>query len=148
MLCARIKPNAKVAHSLTSQHRSTNKTRYHSSQKRNKPQYKLFFNFFSPRQSPGAKGVFMSLHFSVIAEFSLTQGKPSLVSTVLYSTHAACTQWPILPNENAPLTISRIFPTIQLARSYIAYLYRVYKKPIPPLVIDGGQQELFLEVSK
>ena len=88
----------------------------------------------------------MSLHFQVIAEFSLAQGKPSLVSTVLYSTHAACTLWPILPNENTPLTISRIFPTLRLAHSYVAYLYRVYKKPIPPLVIDGGQQDLFMEV--
>jgi hypothetical protein len=148
VLCAKTKLNVKAVHSLTSQHRSTNKTHYHSSQKRNKPQYKLFFNFFSPRQSPGAKGVFVSLRFQVIADFSLTQGKPSLVSTVLFSTHAACTQWPILLNENISLTISRIFPTLQLARSYIAYLYRVYKKPIPPLVIDGGQQELFLEVSK
>ena len=89
----------------------------------------------------------MSLHFQVIAEFSLTQGKPSLVSTVLYSTHAACTLWPILPNENTYLATSQIFPTLQLARSYVAYLYRVYKKPIPPLVIDGGQQELFKELS-
>ena len=87
----------------------------------------------------------MSLHFQVIAGFLLIQDKPSLVSTVLYSTHAAYTSWPILPNENSYLTISRIFPTLHLARSYIAYLYRVYKKPAPPLVIDSGQQELFKE---
>jgi hypothetical protein len=35
------------------------------------------------------------------------------------------------------------------AKSYIAYLHGVYKKsPSPPPVLDGGQKELFPEVSK
>ena len=90
----------------------------------------------------------MALHFQVIAEFTLTKGKPSLVNTVLYSTHAACTSWPFQPYKNIFLTTSQIFETLQLARSYIAYLYRVYKKPVPPLVIDSGQQDFFMEVSE
>ena len=107
------------------------------------------FLIYQPSAMPWAKKIFMSLHFQVIVEFSLTLGKLSLVNMGLYSTHTACTQWLILPNENTPLTISRIFPTLQLAKSYIAYLHGVYPhSPAPPPVLDGNQQELFPEVSK
>ena len=89
----------------------------------------------------------MSLHFQVYAEFSLTKGKPQLVSTSISSTHAACTSWPVLPDENTNLTIARVFHTLKTARSYIAYLHGVYPhSPAPPSVLDGGQQELFQEV--
>ena len=91
----------------------------------------------------------MSLHFQVYAEFSLTKGKPQLASTSILSTHAACTSWPVYPYETAYLTISRIFPTMRHAKSYIAYLHGVYKKSTaPPPVLDGGQKDLFSEVSK
>ena len=87
----------------------------------------------------------MALHFQVISEFSLTKGKPSLVSTSIYSTHSACTSFPFSPTGCSFLIHSYIFPTLHLARSYIAHLYRVHKKPIPPLVLDGGQHDLFME---
>ena len=90
----------------------------------------------------------MALHFQVIADFTLSHGKPSLTSISIYTTHAACTLFPFCPNPATYLTISRIFPTLQLAHSYIAYLQGVYPcSPIPPPVIDGGQLELFQEVS-
>jgi hypothetical protein len=91
----------------------------------------------------------MSLHFQVYAEFSLANGKPQLVSTSIFSTHAACTSWPVYPLENLLLTISRIFPTLRHAKSYIAYLHGVYpRRPAPPPVLDGGQKDLFSEVSR
>jgi hypothetical protein len=91
----------------------------------------------------------MSLHFQVYADFTLTKGKPQLVSTSISSTHAACTLWPINPYEHKPLTISRIFPTLQNAKSYIAYLHGVYPhSPALPPVLDGNQQDLFSEVSQ
>jgi len=86
----------------------------------------------------------MALHFQVYADFSLTQGKPQLAATSISSTRSACTDIPFYPYEHSCLTISRIFPTLQLAHSYIAYLHRVYPdSPAPPPVLDGGQQELF-----
>ena len=91
----------------------------------------------------------MALHFQVYANFSLSQGKPSLASVSLFSTRAACSPLPFWPSEKTYLIISRIFPTLSLAHSYIAYLQRVYSKnPIPPPVLDGGQLELFTEVSE
>jgi len=91
----------------------------------------------------------MSLHFQVYAEFSLTKGKPQLVSTSISSTHAACTTIPICPYYRTYLITSRIFPTMRHAKSYIAYLHGVYKKsPAPPPVLDSGQKDLFSEVSK
>jgi len=91
----------------------------------------------------------MSLHFQVYADFSLSNGKPQLVSTSISSTHSACTTIPFCPFFTTQLTISRIFPTLQTAKNYIAYLHGVYpNSPAPPPVLDGNQQELFPEVSK
>ena len=91
----------------------------------------------------------MSLHFQVYADFKLTNGKPQLASTSIYSTHAACTTLPILPNVSSNLTISRIFQTLKTAKGYIAYLNGVYpKKNAEPPVLDGNQQDLFSEVLK
>jgi len=85
----------------------------------------------------------MALHFQVYADFTLTQDKPQLVHTAIYSTQAACTSLPFWPNAATFLTISRIFPTLRLAHSYIAYLHRVYpNSPAPPPVLDDGQLEL------
>jgi len=86
----------------------------------------------------------MGLHFQVYADFVLTQGKPQLVSTAIYSTYDAITTLPIWPNPSSYLTISRIFPTLKLAHSYIAYLHGVYPHSLaPPPILDKGQQELF-----
>jgi len=86
----------------------------------------------------------MSLHFQVYATFTLTKGKPHLVSTAIYSTYAACTTLPIYPNPASYLTISRIFPTLKLAHTYIAYLHGVYPhSPALPPVLDNGQQDFF-----
>jgi hypothetical protein len=91
----------------------------------------------------------MSLHFQVYADFIFPHGKVQLVSTSISSTHAACTTIPIFPYEHKLLTISRIFPTLQNAKSYIAYLHRVYKgSSAPPPVLDGGQKDLFSGGSK
>jgi hypothetical protein len=90
----------------------------------------------------------MSIRYQVYADFSLTNGKPQLISTAIFSTHSACSLWPLSPKENSHLTITRIFPTLRNAKSYIAYLHGVYKNsPAPPPVLDSGQQELFKEPS-
>jgi len=97
----------------------------------------------------GGSVVSMALHYQVISEFSLSRGKPSLVSISIFSTRAACTSLPFWPYPNTYLTISHIFPTLQLAHSYIAYLQGVYPhSPIPPPVLDSGQKELFPEASE
>ena len=92
---------------------------------------------------------FMSLHFQVYADFTLTHGKPQLASASISSTNAACTLLPFRPYLSTYLSISRIFPTLRLAHSYIAYLHGVYPdSPAPPPVLDGGQKDLFQEVSE
>ena len=91
----------------------------------------------------------MSLHFQVYADFSLSRGKPQLLSASISSTHAACTSLPFGLYPATCLTTSRIFPTLQKAKSYIAYLHGVYPdSPAPPPVLDGGQKDLFQEVSR
>jgi hypothetical protein len=97
----------------------------------------------------GALGGFMAIHFQVYADFTLTNGKPQLVKTSIFSTTAAVTTIPILPNENSNLTISRIFHTSKNVYSYIAYLHGVYPcSPAPPPVLDSGQKDFFMGVSK
>ena len=95
------------------------------------------------------EGGFMSLHYQVYADFEYTQGKRLLIRTSIFSTHAACTAFPFWPYENTCLTVSRIFPSLSLAHSYIAFLHRVYpdSSALPP-VLDGGQLYFFMEVSK
>jgi len=89
----------------------------------------------------------MSLHFQVYADFILIKGKPQLVGTSIYSTLSACSSLPFCPIENFNNTISRIFPTLKNAHSYIAFLHGVYPhSPAPPPVLDGGQKDLFSEV--
>jgi hypothetical protein len=92
----------------------------------------------------------MSLHFQVYASFTRTHGKPQLVSTSIFTTHAACTDTlPFQPFMQSSLTISRIFPTLHHANSYIDYLHGVYKdSPAPPPVLDGNQQDLFQGATK
>jgi hypothetical protein len=92
----------------------------------------------------------MSLHFQVYADFTLTaHGKPQLVSTSIFSTRAACTTLPVFPYVSSNLSISRIFPTLQIANSYIDYLNGVYPdNTATPPVLDSGQKDLFSEVSK
>jgi hypothetical protein len=84
------------------------------------------------------------LHFQVYADFTVINGKPQLVSTSISSTHAACVGFPFLPNVSSNLSISRIFPTLDIAKSYIAYLTGIYPdSPAEPPVLDGNQQDLF-----
>jgi len=86
----------------------------------------------------------MSLHFQTYAEFALINGKPQLVSTEISSTHAACTSIPFNPYPQKILTLSYIFPTEKMARSYIAHLHKVFPhSPAPPPVFDSGQGFLF-----
>jgi len=88
------------------------------------------------------------LHFQVYAEFKLKHGKPQLVGASVSSTYAACTTIPFTPYAAKLLTISCIFPALETANSYIAHLYRVYKKNLALPVLDSEQKELFSEVSK
>jgi len=89
----------------------------------------------------------MALHFQVYADFTLTHGKPQLIKTSIYSTKAGCSSIPFWPNPATFLTISRIFPTLRLARSYITYLSRAYPdSPAPAPIFDEGQLNLFSEV--
>ena len=91
----------------------------------------------------------MSLYFKVYVDFEYNQGKQILINTSIFSTHAACTAIPFWPYEKTYLTISRIFPSLSLAHSYIAFLHGVYPdSPTPPPVLDNGQINLFMEDSK
>jgi hypothetical protein len=86
----------------------------------------------------------MSLHFQVYADFVLINGKPQLLGTSIYSTQSACSSLPFCPIENFNNTISRIFPTLEISHSYIAYLQGLYTdSPTTPPVLDSGQTELF-----
>jgi hypothetical protein len=91
----------------------------------------------------------MSLHYAVISDFSLSHGRPSLVSLSLHSTKEACTLWPLPGSMVRLLSNKHIFPTLKLAHSYIAYLKSRYpNSPVPFPVLDKGQPELFQEVSE
>jgi hypothetical protein len=84
----------------------------------------------------------MSLHYQVFANFQLTQGKPQLLSTSIFSTTAPCATIPLF--ENSVLSNYRIFQTLQMAKDYIAYLHKVYPdSPAKPPLLDGGQKKLF-----
>ena len=85
----------------------------------------------------------MALHFQVYAEFSLTNGKPSLVNLELCSTRTACTSFFVMPLNFSVLKFSRIFATQKIAHSYINYLQALYKSAVPLPVLDSGQKELF-----
>ena len=89
----------------------------------------------------------MALHFQVIADFNLTNGRPSLVGLSLNSTSAACTLYPLPGSLVRFASNKHIFKTLKEAKSYISYLLRVYpNSPAPPPVLVGGQQELFKEL--
>ena len=91
----------------------------------------------------------MALHFKVIADFSLSNGRPSLVGLSLHSTKAACTQWPLPGSLVAFASNMHIFPTLKEAHSYISYIMGRYPQcPVPFPVLDKGQNDLFSEVSK
>ncbi|HCC37246.1 MAG TPA: hypothetical protein DEQ14_06310 [Treponema sp.] len=86
----------------------------------------------------------MATHYQVIAEFSFIRRKLSLFALSLRSTSTACASLPFSLPEREKFNISRIFHTLQEARSYIEYLRGVYAHcdvPFPPL--DGGQIKLF-----
>ena len=89
----------------------------------------------------------MALHYQVIANFTSTKGRPSLVGLSLHSTTAAYTQWPVPGSLVRFASNSRIFHTLKEAHSNIAYLLGLYKdSPVPFPVLDKGQKELFQEV--
>jgi len=91
----------------------------------------------------------MALHFQVYADFKFINGKQQFVSTSISSTKAACSLWVFNPFEHKPLTISRILPSLEQAKSYIVYLHGRYPdSPAKPPVLDGNQQDLFQEFSK
>jgi len=96
--------------------------------------------------SPGSRS--RGLHYQVYAGFSFLEGRPQLVKTSISSIHKAGTTFPINPLCSSLLTISRIFTSLKIAHSYIAYLHGVNPdSPAPPSVLDGGQHNLFSEVS-
>jgi hypothetical protein len=103
----------------------------------------------SPRPRAGFSGVFMSLHFAVISDFSFLGCQPSLTGLCLYSTKEACTPWPVPGSVVRFFCNKQVFPTLKQARFYIAYLKERYRNsPVPFPVLDKGQKELFQEVTE
>jgi hypothetical protein len=89
----------------------------------------------------------MALHYQVTADYSLHNGRPSLIGLSLHSTKAACTRWPIRRSLASFASNSFIFYTLKEAHSYIAYLMGRYpNSPVPFPVLDKDQQKLFPEV--
>jgi len=68
----------------------------------------------------------MALHYQVIADFSWSNGRPSLVGLSLNSTKAACTLWPVPGSLVRFASNSRIFHTLKEAHAYISYLMGLY----------------------
>jgi hypothetical protein len=87
-------------------------------------------------------GFFMRVYYQVIAGFKLSGGKPSLVSLSLHSTSE---YFPFLvPSWSSCLSHSRFFKTVNQAKEYINYLYRIYPLcAIPYPVLDNKQLLLF-----
>jgi hypothetical protein len=89
----------------------------------------------------------MKTYYQVSTRFSLSGGKPSLVSISLHSTSEYV---PFLVcSYFSPLAHSRFFYSVPEAQSYIDYLYARYPdSPATPPVLDSNQLDLFLEVTK
>jgi hypothetical protein len=99
------------------------------------------------RSFPGSRRGSKSLHFAVIADYSFFGCRPSLAGLSLYSTHEACTLWPVSGSLVKSFCTKRIFSTLKEAHSYIAYLKdRNPNSLIPIPVLDKGQPDLFQEV--
>ncbi|WP_461257064.1 hypothetical protein [Treponema sp. R80B11-R83G3] len=84
------------------------------------------------RSSPGSRRGRGSIHYRAYAEYNLIHGKPQLASTSIFTTKSALTPLPLF--ENSALKQSRIFPTLENAHSYIAYLHVAYKDSPATLV--------------
>jgi len=85
----------------------------------------------------------MSLHYQVNTVYSLTHGKPSLISLSINSTHSAVTELFVFSGLNL-LKNYRIFHSLNDANNYIKYLKRIYKNcKLPQPVLDSGQKYLF-----
>jgi hypothetical protein len=106
----------------------------------------LRFQQYNRRRKCGfiSVGGAMSLHYQVIADFSLIKGRPSLIALSLHSTSAACTLWPVPGSFVKYTSLSRIFHTLKAAHSYISYLMGLYSNSSVPFpVLDKGQKDLF-----
>jgi hypothetical protein len=91
----------------------------------------------------------MALHYTVISDFTLSNGRPSLVGLSLHSTSEACTLWSLSGSLVRLASNKRIFSTLKEAKHYITCLKgRNPESPVPFPVLDKGQPELFQEVSK
>lgn len=98
------------------------------------------------RRSPGLRRA--SLHFMVIADYTLTRGRPSLVGLSLHSTKESCTPWPVSGSQFKSTCNKWVFSTLKEARSYIGYLKE--RHPTSTVlfpVLDKGQQDFFIGVS-
>ena len=91
----------------------------------------------------------MALHYQVIADFNLSDGRPSLIGLSLHSTLAACTKWPVPGSYTRFASNLRIFHTLKEAHSYVSYLIGIYPDSTVTLpILDKEQPELFMEVFK
>jgi len=91
----------------------------------------------------------MAVHYQVTADFSYSNGRPSLAGLSLHSTKAACTLCLVPGSLVRSASNSRIFHTLKEAHAYISYLMGHYpNSPVPFPVLDKGQKELFSEVSE
>jgi len=87
----------------------------------------------------------MHYHYQVYVKYQLTPEKPRLLTTSIFSTKAAVISLPLF--GKSALNFSRIFPTLETAKSYIKYLKKVYPQNFAtPPVIDNGQKFLFKEL--
>ena len=89
----------------------------------------------------------MKTYYQVFVRFSLSAGKPSLVSISLHSTSE---YFPFLVGSAFTLLAhSRFFLTVAQAETYIKYLYSRYPaSTATPPVLDGDQLDLFSGGSK
>ena len=99
------------------------------------------------RRSPGYRRA--TFHFMVIADYTLTRGRPSLVGLSLHSTKEACTLWPVSGSLVKSTCSKWVFSTLKEARSYIGYLKgRHPTSTVPFPVLDMGQPDFYQGVKE
>jgi len=85
---------------------------------------------------------FMSSHYQVYVQFSVSSGKPSLIGVSLHSTSQ---YFPFLVfSPTSSPSYSRYFQTVPEAQAYISYLFTRYpQSTAPPPKLDALQLLLF-----
>jgi hypothetical protein len=85
----------------------------------------------------------------VIADYTLTHGRPSLVSLSLHSTKEACTRWPVSGSLVKFTCNKQVFSTLKEAQVYISYLKERHPTSTVSFpVLDRGQPDFFQGVQE